>query len=62
MPFVVVGITGASIHDMKATINTLDAVIVQRPSCKHVNRIYAWIDKGYDFPEIEKEDNSTNSR
>jgi putative transposase len=36
---------------MKAAIDTLDTVIVQRPSCKQ----NLCLDKGYDFPEIEKE-------
>jgi hypothetical protein len=29
-----VSITGPNIHDMKAAIDTLDTMIVQRPSCK----------------------------
>lgn len=36
---------------MKAAIDTLDTMIVQRPSCKQ----NLCLDKGYDFPEIEKE-------
>lgn len=36
---------------MKAAIDTLDTVIVQRPSCKQ----NLCLDKGYDFSEIEKE-------
>ena len=47
-----VTITGANIHDMKAAIiDTLDTMIVQRPSYKQ----NLCLDKGYDFPEIEKE-------
>jgi hypothetical protein len=34
---------------MKAAIDTLDTMIVQRPSCKQ----NLCLDKGYDFPEIE---------
>ena len=44
-------ITSANTHDMKAAIDTLDTVIVQRPSCKQ----NLCLDKGYDFPEIERE-------
>ena len=36
---------------MRAAIDTLDTMIVQRPSCKQ----NLCLDKGYDFPEIEKE-------
>jgi hypothetical protein len=36
---------------MKAAIDTLDSVIVKRPSYKQ----NLCLDKGYDFPEIEKE-------
>jgi putative transposase len=46
-----VTITSANIHDMKAATDTLDAVIVQGPSCKQ----NLCLDKGYDFLEIEKE-------
>ena len=44
-------ITSTNTHDMKAAIDTLDTVIVQKPSCKQ----NLCLDKGYDFPEIEKE-------
>ena len=46
-----VSITGANTHDMKAAIDTLDTTIVQRPHYKQ----NLCLDKGYDFPEIEKE-------
>ncbi len=36
---------------MKAAIDALDSMIVQRPFCKQ----NLCLDKGYDFPEIEKE-------
>jgi hypothetical protein len=36
---------------MKAATNTLDSVIVERPLKKQ----NLCLDKGYDFPEIEKE-------
>jgi putative transposase len=44
-------ITSANTHDMKAATDTLDSVIVER-SLKKENLC---LDKGYDFPEIEKE-------
>ena len=46
-----VSITGVNTHDMKAAIDTLDTTIVERPSSKQ----NLCLDKGYDFPEIEKE-------
>jgi putative transposase len=51
-----VSITGANTHDMKAAINTLDTMIVQRPSYKQ----NLCLDKGYDFPEIGKEISNTS--
>jgi transposase len=44
-------ITGANIHDMKVAIDTLDTMIVRRPSCEQ----NLCLNKGYDFPEIGKE-------
>jgi putative transposase len=44
-------ITPANTHDMKAAKDTLDNVIVKRPPCKQ----NLWLDKGYDFSEIERE-------
>ena len=44
-------ITSANTHDMKAATDTLDSVVVER-SLKKQNLC---LDKGYDFPEIEKE-------
>ena len=44
-------ITAANTHDMKAATNTLDSVIVERPLKKQ----NLCLDKGYDFPEIERE-------
>ena len=44
-------ITGANIHDdMKASINTLDKIVVHKPVEKH----NLCLDKGYDFPEIQR--------
>jgi putative transposase len=43
-------ITSANTHDMKATTNTLDNVVVKRPSDKQ----NLCLDKGYDFSEIER--------
>ena len=36
---------------MKASINTLDKIVVHKPVEKH----NLCLDKGYDFPEIERE-------
>ena len=44
-------ITSANIHDMKAATETLDSVIVERPLKKQ----NLCLDKGYDYPEIERE-------
>ncbi len=51
---VVVVITSANTRDMKAAKDTLDRVIVQRPSCKQ-NLCMSY--KAYDFLEIEGEVN-----
>ena len=47
-----VTITGANIHDMKASTDTLDKIVVERPVKKH---IHLCLDKGYDLPEIERQ-------
>src|SRR6478672_11073285 len=44
-------ITSANTHDMKATTETLDSVIVERPLKKQ----NLCLDKGYDYPETERE-------
>ena len=44
-------ITSANTHDMKATANTLDNMVIKRPSDKQ----NLCLDKGYDFSEIERE-------
>src|SRR3954453_6024613 len=46
-----VTITNANTHDMKAATETLDNVIVERPLKKQ----NLCLDKGYDYPEIERE-------
>ena len=46
-------ITGANTHDMKATFDTLDGVVVKRPSPRPYHRQHLCLDKGYDFPVIE---------
>jgi len=47
-----VTITGANIHDMKASADTLDKIVVERPVKKHT---HLCLDKGYDFLEIERQ-------
>ena len=44
-----VTITAANVHDMKASTDTLDKIVVERP----VKKQNLCLDKGYDFPEIE---------
>ena len=49
-------ITAANTHDMKAAINTLDNIVVKRPSSKiYRKKQNLCLDKGYDFQEIENE-------
>jgi transposase len=46
-------ITSANTHDMKATINTLDNIVIKRRSTKiNEERQNLCLDKGYDFQEI----------
>src|SRR6185437_9734404 len=51
IPLSAVTITSANTHDMKAATDTLDNVIVKRPSYKQ----NLCLDKGYDSSEIERE-------
>ena len=44
-------ITSANTHDMKAATETLDRKMVKRP----LNKQNLCLDKGYDYPEIERE-------
>ncbi|MGA9841923.1 MAG: transposase [Nitrososphaeraceae archaeon] len=47
-------VTAANTHDMKAAINTLDNIVVKRPSYKiNKEKQNLCLDKGYDFLEIE---------
>jgi putative transposase len=49
-------ITAANTHDMKAALNTLDNIIVQRPSSKkYKEKQNLYLDKGYDYQEIEND-------
>ena len=49
-------VTAANTHDMKAAINTLDNIVVKRPSSKIYRKNHnLCLDKGYDFREIENE-------
>jgi hypothetical protein len=52
--FLYVVITAANTHDMKAAINTLNNIVVKRPSSKiNKKRQNLCLDKEYDFKEIE---------
>jgi putative transposase len=47
-------ITAANIHDMKSAVNTLDNIVVKRPSSKiDKERQNLCLDKEYDFQEIK---------
>jgi putative transposase len=47
-------ITSANTHDMKAALDTLDATVVKRPRGRRYHRQHLCLDKGYDYPEIER--------
>jgi putative transposase len=47
-------ITSANTHDMKAALETLDATVVKRPRRRRYHRQHLCLDKGYDYPEIER--------
>jgi hypothetical protein len=51
VPLSVTIITGTNIHDMKASIDTLDKIVIKRPVKKH----NLCLDKGYDYLETERE-------
>ena len=40
---------------MKAAVQTLDSIVVKRPRPRKYRRQNLCLDKGYDFPEIERE-------
>ena len=47
-------ITAANTHDMKAATNTLDNIVIKRPSSKMFKKKQnLCLDKGYDFQEIK---------
>ena len=46
-------ITGANTHDMKAALETLDGVVVERARPWPYHPQHLCLDKGYDFPAIE---------
>ena len=49
-------INAANTHDMKAAISVLDNIVAKRPSSKiNKKRQNLYLDKGYDFQEIETE-------
>lgn len=54
MPIGVV-VDGANTHDMKAAAETLDSIVVKRQRPRKYRRQNLCLDKGYDFPEIERE-------
>src|SRR6476620_7966944 len=46
-------ITAANTHDMKAAINTLNNIVIKRPSKMFKKKQNLCLDKGYDFQEIK---------
>ena len=47
-------ITAANVHDMKAAINTLDSIVVKRPSYNmYKTKQNLCLDKGYDFRRLK---------
>jgi putative transposase len=49
-----VAISGANVHDMKTLEETLDSIVIKRPSPAFYNPQHICLDKGYDYPEIER--------
>jgi len=47
-------ITEANLHDMKATARTLSSIVTSRPKPSRCKQNLC-LDKGYDYPEIERE-------
>ena len=49
-----VTLSGANRHDMKKFDDTLDAIVVRRPSPKKWPHQHLCCDKGYDYPELRR--------
>jgi putative transposase len=47
-------ISGANIHDMKTLEETVDSIVIKRPRPRSYHPQHICLDKGYDFPEIER--------
>jgi putative transposase len=48
-------ISGANVHDMKTLEETLDSIVIKRPRPRRsYHPQHICLDKGYDFPEIER--------
>jgi putative transposase len=47
-----IAVDGANRHDKTFVKETLDAIIIQRPSHRVIQNMY--MDKGYDFPDIRE--------
>ena len=47
-------ISGANVHDMKTLEETLDSIVIKRPRPRSYHPQHICLDKGYDFPEIER--------
>jgi putative transposase len=47
-------ISGANVHDMKTLEETLDGIVIKRPRPMFYHPQHICLDKGYDYPEIER--------
>ena len=47
-------VDGANTHDMKLTEQTLESIVIERPKPTKAHRQNMCLDKGFDFPEIDK--------
>jgi putative transposase len=47
-------ISGANVHDMKTLEEALDSIVIKRPSPTFYHPQHVCLDKGYDYPEIER--------
>ena len=47
-------VSGANMHDIKTLEETLDSIVIKRPSPEFYYPQHICLDKGYDYPEIER--------
>lgn len=51
---IAVELSGAHRHDMKMTFMVIDSIVVEPPASGSRRRQHLCLDKGYDYPEIER--------